>query len=94
MRTVVDESPQVRVPCYLHTSQYAPQGWYAKAERTVLLSRPWRWSSPAYERRTAECLQPPRMRCSGFRQPLTPGVRRRGTLGIQKRGAGPRPSGR
>ncbi|MDX1983900.1 MAG: hypothetical protein SFV51_26735, partial [Bryobacteraceae bacterium] len=33
---------QVRVQCYLHTSQHAPQGWYAKAERTFLLPKPFR----------------------------------------------------
>jgi hypothetical protein len=37
----------VRVQCYLHTSQYAPQGWYPKAEHTLHLSKPFRWSAPA-----------------------------------------------
>jgi len=41
--TSADGSPHVRVQCYLHTSQYAPQGWYAKAERTLQLSKPFRW---------------------------------------------------
>ena len=41
--TFVDGSPLVRVQCYLHTSQYAPQGWYPKAERTLQLSRPFHW---------------------------------------------------
>ncbi len=41
--TFVDGSPDVRVQCYLHTSQYAPQGWYPKAERTLQLSNPFRW---------------------------------------------------
>jgi hypothetical protein len=41
--TFVDGSPDVRVQCYLHTSQYAPQGWYPKAERTLHLSKPFRW---------------------------------------------------
>jgi hypothetical protein len=41
--TFVDGSPSVRVQCYLHTSQYAPQGWYPKAERTLQLSKPFRW---------------------------------------------------
>jgi hypothetical protein len=45
--TFVDGSPHVRVQCYLHTSQYAPQGWDPKAEKTLQLSRPFRWSSPA-----------------------------------------------
>jgi hypothetical protein len=34
-------SSDVRVQCYLHTSQHAPQGWYAPAERTIPLSRPF-----------------------------------------------------
>lgn len=40
--TFTEGSDQVRVQCYLHTSQHAPQGWYAKAERTLPLGRPWR----------------------------------------------------
>lgn len=35
-------SDQVRVRCYLHTSVYAPQGWYSPAERILPLSRPFR----------------------------------------------------
>ncbi|MFN0165254.1 MAG: metallophosphoesterase family protein [Bryobacteraceae bacterium] len=31
----------VRVQCYLHSSHYARQGWYAKAERTFELPRPF-----------------------------------------------------
>jgi len=34
-------SDKVRVQCYLHTSDYAPQGWYAPAERTLQLRRPF-----------------------------------------------------
>ena len=40
--TFEDGSAEVRVQCYLHTSEYAPQGWYAPAERTVRLNRPVR----------------------------------------------------
>jgi len=40
--TFTEGSNQVRVQCYLHTDQYAPQGWYAKAERTIELSRAWK----------------------------------------------------
>lgn len=36
-------SPEVRVQCYLHTDQYAPQGWYPRAERTLTLDRPFNW---------------------------------------------------
>ncbi|WP_246216586.1 metallophosphoesterase [Mycobacterium botniense] len=41
--TFTPGSPGVRVQCYLHTSQYAPQGWYPKAEKTIILDRPFRW---------------------------------------------------
>lgn len=32
------------VRCYLHTSRYAPQGWYGKAERRLPLAKSFRWS--------------------------------------------------
>jgi hypothetical protein len=32
---------EVRVQCYLHTGQYAAQGWYEKAERTIGVGRPF-----------------------------------------------------
>lgn len=35
----------VRIQCYLHTDDYAPQGWYAPAERTAPLRLPFK--SPA-----------------------------------------------
>jgi hypothetical protein len=34
-------SREARVRCYLHTSDYAPQGWYAPAERIIRLSKPF-----------------------------------------------------
>lgn len=37
--TFTEGSDQLRIQCYLHTSDYAPQGFYAKAERTVKLRR-------------------------------------------------------
>jgi hypothetical protein len=40
--TFAEGSRDVRVQCYLHTSQFAPQGWYAPAERTILLGEPFR----------------------------------------------------
>jgi len=40
--TFTDGSNRVRVQCYLHTSEYAPQGWYEKAERVVELGKPFR----------------------------------------------------
>jgi hypothetical protein len=38
--TFTEGSEAVRVQCYLHTSDYAPRGWYAPAERTARLSKP------------------------------------------------------
>ena len=37
--TFTEGSDEVNVRCYLHTSQYATQGWYEPAERTLKLSR-------------------------------------------------------
>ncbi len=34
-------SKMVRVQCYLHDDSHAPQGWYARAERTLDLSKPF-----------------------------------------------------
>lgn len=31
----------LRVQCYLHTSDHAPQGWYQPAERVLPLSKPF-----------------------------------------------------
>ena len=42
--TFTEGSSQVRVQCYLHTSDYAPQGWYAAAERVLPLSKPFHTS--------------------------------------------------
>ena len=44
--TFTEGSRQVRVQCYLHTSQYRPQGWYNSAERVLTLSRPFQPESP------------------------------------------------
>lgn len=40
--TFTDGSNRVWVQCYLHTSEYAPQGWHDKAERIIELGRPFR----------------------------------------------------
>ena len=40
--TFTDGSDTVRVQCYLHTSDHAPQGWYAPAERILPLGKPFR----------------------------------------------------
>lgn len=42
--TFTEGSNEVRVQCYLHTNTHAPQGWYAKAERTIRLGKPFRMS--------------------------------------------------
>jgi hypothetical protein len=34
-------SDEVRVRCYLHTSEYKPEGWYDAVERTLKLPRPF-----------------------------------------------------
>lgn len=39
--TFTPGSDEVRVRCYLHTSEYAPQGWYDKVERTLKLPKPF-----------------------------------------------------
>jgi hypothetical protein len=40
--TFSEGSDKVKVQCYLHTSQFAPQGWYGPAERIMPLSKPFR----------------------------------------------------
>lgn len=40
--TFTEGSDEVKVQCYLHTSEFAPAGWYAKAERTLKLPRAFR----------------------------------------------------
>ena len=39
--TFTEGSDEVGVQCYLHTSHHAAQGWYAKAERTIQLGKPF-----------------------------------------------------
>ena len=39
--TFAEGSNEIRVRCFLHTSEYAPQGWYAPAERHLPLSKPF-----------------------------------------------------
>jgi hypothetical protein len=43
--TFTDGSPDVRLQCYLHTSEYAPQGWYDKVEKTLVLNKAFHYSS-------------------------------------------------
>ena len=39
--TFEEGSDKVKIRCYLHTSDYAPQGWYSPAERTVTMGKPF-----------------------------------------------------
>lgn len=39
--TFTEGSDALNVRCYLHTSDFAPQGWYGRAERTVSLKAPF-----------------------------------------------------
>jgi hypothetical protein len=41
--TFTEGSNEARVQCYMHTSQFAPQGWYPKAERTLTLHKAFHW---------------------------------------------------
>jgi hypothetical protein len=41
--TFAEGSNEVRVQCYMHTNQFAPQGWYPKAERTLTLREAFHW---------------------------------------------------
>ncbi len=41
--TFEEGSAEVRIRCYLHTSDYAPQGWYVPAERVARLRTPFHW---------------------------------------------------
>jgi len=40
--TFTDGSDRMTARCYLDGDEYAPQGWYAKSERTIQLSKPFR----------------------------------------------------
>jgi len=42
--TFTDGIDQVSARCYLHTSDFAPQGWYDKFDRTIQLSKALRMS--------------------------------------------------
>ncbi|MCF7854828.1 MAG: metallophosphoesterase [Candidatus Pacebacteria bacterium] len=41
--TFAPGSRELRVQCYMHTSEFLPQGWYAKEERILPLTRPFEW---------------------------------------------------
>jgi hypothetical protein len=40
--TFTDGSDEVTARCYLHTDHYASRGWYAKGDRVIKLSKPFR----------------------------------------------------
>ncbi len=43
--TFTDGSDEVTAQCYLHTSDYAQQGWYSKFDRMIKLSKPFKMPS-------------------------------------------------
>ena len=43
--TFTDGSDELTARCYLHGNEYAPQGWYAKVERVIKLSKTFRMPS-------------------------------------------------
>ncbi len=43
--TFTDGSSAVTAQCYLHGNEFAPQGWYAKRDKVIRLSRPFRMPS-------------------------------------------------
>jgi Calcineurin-like phosphoesterase len=52
--TFTDGSDEVVARCYLHGNEYAPQGWYAKSDRTIKLSKPFRMpTGPQWNRNRA-----------------------------------------
>lgn len=42
-RLLTFDRNRLRIQCYLHTNDHAPQGWYAKAERNLSLHKVFRW---------------------------------------------------
>jgi hypothetical protein len=40
--TFTEGSDQVTARCYLHSDDFAPQGWYAKSDQVIKLSKPFR----------------------------------------------------
>jgi hypothetical protein len=43
LMTFTEGSDEVLVQCYLHTSDFAPQGWYPRAERRLRMGRAFRF---------------------------------------------------
>lgn len=40
--TFTEGSDKVHVQCYLHTSNFAPVGWYEEGERLISPTKPFR----------------------------------------------------
>jgi hypothetical protein len=40
--TLTETSDEVAAQCYLHTSDFAPQGWFPKFDRVIKLTKPFR----------------------------------------------------
>jgi hypothetical protein len=40
--TLTDGSDELKAQCYMHTSDYAPQGRYPKFDRVIKLSKPFK----------------------------------------------------
>ena len=43
--TFTDGSSEVTARCYLHSDEYAPEGWYPKSDRVIKLSKPFKMPS-------------------------------------------------
>jgi hypothetical protein len=42
LMTFTEGSKEVSARCYLHGNEFAPQGWYAKSDRVIPLSKPFK----------------------------------------------------
>ena len=43
--TFREGSADAQVRCYMHTSEFLPEGWYERAERSLTLNRPFMWGT-------------------------------------------------
>jgi hypothetical protein len=39
--TFIEGKREVKVQCYLHTSDYAPQGWYKPSQKIIKINKPF-----------------------------------------------------
>jgi hypothetical protein len=56
--TFTDGSESVSAQCYLHTSDYAPQGWFPKFDRTIKLSKAFKMPSGTVAASIPRCHNP------------------------------------